>query len=498
MMLKDKQGHTVVLHAIRFNREDHTHSYRTGWEFLTIDGLKLTKVDEAIVSAGNDIFLSLELVRSLMGAADLADVKFTVSYADDTRYSGPVSFGMVSDGPEYSFLNWSRGSVKRIYKLNGNVITLEKFNKLLQTLTEINDYAGLHTGYVYSLEALGKGTFRVSTLLEMIGEGKTVTVESLMKCQAKDETRPRLIIGDSVKVKVKGKEALGVIKSISPSSKVTVVRQDGVKMSCDCHKVERTDEVGYNNDFADRVDLTLRENFEQVLKESEKRLYRAKLEKTNFTFPMFAGEDEYGHMEKQTSYEDVMCCVCPACGWRMSDIKHNGTYECCYCRIIGMVIKQDASEVVLLMNRMPGKNRFAIKEARCCANCGNFDFEVGRQGKRSTGYCRTSNQCLQAFNVCNLWYPRPLSRYESNMRQHVTNLHYGVKDRRNTKRNDIKDTIYTEADHKLEIARADAAKLDYANAYQKFLADMRALAEHTPMGDTLTLEHWQKVLDDPC
>jgi hypothetical protein len=336
-------------------------------------------------------------------------------------------------------------------------------------------------------------------VLELIGEGKIVTPESLGRGCAKDEERPRLLPGDQVKVMVRGKAALGVIKSMRAN--VTILRQDGVKMTCAFSKVERTDEQGHNDELAAQTDPSILANFDYVVKSGAIRIFRVKLERGDFVFPMFPDTDQYGRLEQQVSREGIMSCSCPVCGWRMADVHDNDQFICCYCRITGNIISRSETEVALLMSRMPGKNRFAIKESRSCGNCGRFEFDVGQQGKRSTGYCQTANQCLQAFNVCDLWFPRDLKRYEGNMRQHVTNLHYGVKDDRNTSRNDIKDTVYTEDDHKAEVKRAEQAKVSYANAFQRFLKNLKDEAAKAPFVEEMTpelTEHWKKVLDDPC
>jgi len=333
----------------------------------------------------------------------------------------------------------------------------------------------------------------------MIGEGKIVTPESLMDGCAKGEDRPRLLVGDSVKVKSRGQEVLGVVKAMS--SKVTVLLQDGTKSSCCYDSVVRTEESGHSNALASQVDLTIQESFKHTLKSCDGRIFRTKLEKADFVFPAFPDKDRWGRPETQHKSENVPTCTCLVCGWRMANPNDNDEFQCCYCRISGIVIDQTEDEVSLLMMRMPGKNSFNIKEARCCNNCGLFAFEYGRQGKRSTGYCKQANCCLQAHNVCDLWYPRDPGTYESNMKQNITNLHFGVTDGRNTSRNDIKDTVYTEEDHKTEMIRADRAKVAYANAFRKFQMDLKELAGKKGLVDEMTPEmtaEWVKVLDDPC
>jgi hypothetical protein len=226
------------------------------------------------------------------------------------------------------------------------------------------------------------------------------------------------------------------------------------------------------------------------------RIYSAKAERRAISMPAFPKQNE-----RVVSLESTITCVCPVCGWRMADPHGDGDFECCYCRTRGILISKSETRISLLMMRIPAKNRFAVKEARCCANCGLFEFEVGREGKRTTGYCKASNQCLQAFNFCDLWFPRHPDRYAKGIMQHVKNLHFGVDDRRNTERMDIRDTIYTEDDHKAEVAKADNAKIAYENAYARFLDELRRAADKMPVTEEVneeTMRHWKKVLDDPC
>jgi hypothetical protein len=158
-------------------------------------------------------------------------------------------------------------------------------------------------------------------------------------------------------------------------------------------------------------------------------------------------------------------------------------FECCFCRQTGIIVSLTDAEVILRMNKMPSKNQFAIREVPCCANCGNFQFETGREGKRTTGYCRSSNQCIQAFNTCDYWFPRDPAVYEANLRQHCTNLGYGVKDVRNTSRNDLSDTVYRKEDHEAQKKRAEEAKAAYAVAFANFRDDLCRAGEHNKLAE---------------
>jgi hypothetical protein len=199
---------------------------------------------------------------------------------------------------------------------------------------------------------------------------------------------------------------------------------------------------------------------------------------------MFPAEDQ-----KSLEMENVPTCLCPICGWQLVKVGNpqwlndGERFECCFCRQTARIVSAQEDEVILRLSRLPSKNQFAIREARCCANCGNFQFEVGREGKRSTGYCRTSNQCLQSFNTCDFWFPRDVDRYDSNMRQHITNLGYGVSDSRNTSRNDIRDTIYRKEDHDAQKKRVEAAKNAYAIAHTRFMEELRRQGQALPCVD---------------
>ena len=484
MMLKDAQGRTVLIRDNRVSSGPFT--------FWAREGLTMVPVDEAIICKGKDLFLSEEQIAAILKEKGFEGLPFKIEF----KSYAPLQVERSAEWADRSWSYMMSANRKQDYTINGLRVQEEEYDRLGQVLIECNSYDFLLNRGI----GINKGTsLKVLTVLEMIGEGKVVTPESLEGGYAKGEDRPRLMVGDSVRVKSKGKEILGVVKAMS--SKVTVLRQDGNKSSCAYDSLERTEESGHSSELASQVDHTIWESFEYTLQSSVKRIFKTKLEKADFVFPAFPDKDQYGRQETQHKSEGVQTCTCPVCGWRMANINNSDEFQCCYCRIRGVVINQTAEEVSLLMMRMPGKNSFNIKEARCCNNCGLFSFEYGRQGKRSTGYCRQANRCLQSHNVCDLWYPRDPSTYESNMKQHITNLHFGVKDGRNTSRNDIKDTVYTEDDHKAEMIRADRAKVAYANAFRKFQMDLKELAGKKELVAEMTPEltaEWIEVLDDPC
>ena len=84
------------------------------------------------------------------------------------------------------------------------------------------------------------------------------------------------------------------------------------------------------------------------------------------------------------------------------------------------------------------------------------------------------------------------------MKQHVTNLGTGVKDKRNTSRNDLRDTIYRAEDNELQKARAEKAKKAYVTAYARMMKALqdagKALPLVTEMDDAVK-EKYAAILD---
>lgn len=481
MQLKDAKGRTVLVrvHFGEVDRQAHV-------SFHARDGFILEKVQEAVVAEGDEVFLDVAFVTDALAKTGVAAATLVPPKVVECRY-GPVHVDMEND---YRLSIFS-SSQKAANKVNGICVTEEDFKKVLDTVNGLNEYNGIR----YWSARSGKG-FNLGFInaVAMIGVGGVVTPESLSRGCVKGEERPRLLPGDTVEVVTKGGKVLATVKSLA--GKVTVLRKDGTKGTYAYDKVVRAEGQAYDDAVVGGLDATLKDNFES-LKGQAHRIYRAKLERANLAFPMFPDEECH---ETQRNFEDVAACHCPLCGWMMANFR-DGEFQCSYCRVRGIVLRQTEDEVGLLMLRNPAKNRFAIKECRCCSNCGLFYFESGRQGKRSTGYCRPSNQCVQAFNTCDVWVPRDPKTYESNMRQHITNLGYGVNDRRNTSRNDLRDTIYRKEDHEAEKVRAERARVAYEQAYLKWSEEMRGLVDAVPLAagqDEDATKRWLEVLDDPC
>ena len=436
---------------------------------------------------------------------------------DTTLCNRVVSVQMDKGYQDYQSSLYSYSSARardKTCRINNKEVTQEIYDKLKVVITDCDSYDWLTVGYMH-LQSwsqdrdVGNVNLSPQKTLELIGEGQIVTVDSLVKACAKGETRPRLWLGDSVEVKMARKTVLGTITGIA--NKVSVLRSDGKKGSHVYSRVYRTEKVAFNEDAIKELDPTLTANFAYVLKQAQ-RVYKAELTiRESVTFPAFPGpnDNEY-NMSKVTN---AATCDCPLCGWPMADFDKCNEFKCCMCRVRGIIAHQDDKTVTLLMLRQPAKNQFAIREAKCCGNCGLFKFQYGCQGKRSTGYCEATNQCVQAHSTCvsadgteGYWFPRTSKSYSKNMTQHITNMGYGVSDKRNTGRQDIRDTVYNADDHKAQRVRADKARTSYAAAYAKFMSDLAALSKRrVSASNKLTdkqkkelQEHYQQVLNAGC
>lgn len=489
MQLRDDKSRTVLVKVV-------TGQGNIDVTFWAKDGLTLDRVSEAQIVQGDDVFLDMpyivqELANTGVRAATV--VEPTVEKGLFGRYSS-ISVPMTWDWQGgWSAMGGANG--KREYKINGIRVPEADFQKVSELVAEMNQFNGL--GY-WDAHLATKCSLPYRTVLELVGEGKTVTPESLAKGCAKGEGRARLLPGDTVEVDVKGGKFTGTVKGMA--SKVSVLKQDGTKGTYPYEKVVRAAGASYNDSIVGELEDTLKANFD-FLKAQANRVYRAKLERCDLSFPMFPDEE---NQERVISVKDAPSCYCPLCGWKMANFQaqYGNEFQCSYCKVRGLILDQTEEEVSLLMLRMPAKNRFAIKECRCCANCGLFQFEYGRQGKRTTGYCQAANQCVQAFNTCDVWFPRDPKAYEQNIKQHTTNLGYGVADTRNTSRNDIRDTVYRAEDHEAERKRAERVRIVYEQAYIKAMEELKELAKNAllysgPL-DEEGVKVWQEVLDDPC
>lgn len=497
-MLKTSEGRAV--------RVSWQHREAGGVQFAVENGDGTSSMgSEAVICRGDDLLWTQEHVVKAFNRLGFDWVKMrfkSESYLADSvcevycpEYFRNGGFGPPRGDPNYGWVwlttfhpdmwRWTKESKT----LDGHAMSHADWERMYELNNSLTNWGALVCkGYI---TVLGKQT-DLQTVLGVIGEGQTVTTASLESGCAKGSTRPRLMVGDAVTWTAKGTAKTGVISSFVKDG--VRIKTEGKDTTVAFHLVSQA-QAGSSLPTA--IEPAIEKNFQEV--DTDRFLFRAAVKVIdNISIPMFPTEEQKNQTQR---YENAITCTCPLCGWQMvlkpvSYFDNRQELECAFCRQTAMLIHRTDTEMVSRLNRLPAKNQFAIRESRCCANCGLFQFETGRQGKRSTGYCRRSYQCLQAFNVCDWWFPQDPERYAQAMKQHCTNLGYGVDDNRNTTRNELRDVVYAEADHEAQKKRAEAAKRDYIAAYRNLMDSLRAKGEKLPLiGDTVEEDERKRYRD---
>jgi hypothetical protein len=296
-----------------------------------------------------------------------------------------------------------------------------------------------------------------AVVLSLLGEGTRVSPVSLKEAHGMDESNPKFWIGDRVEWKGQGGLLSGSIVSLRVGS-AYILSDEGKKRTAAFSKLTKTNKSAAVEDVTDVPDEMLKV-FEEAIEKMT--LYKSNMSYLKIDEPFMSGEN----------VRECWTACCPNCNSPLAETNYyrreGGDYRCVACgqyaKLVSKTEVKGTAVGVFALAMKPQKNRFALREARCCANCGLFHFEYGRQGKRSTGYCKRTNQCVQGFNTCDVWFPRDGSSYSKSISQHVTNLGYGVKDFRNLNRGEqnIEDNVYTEEDHEVQRERAEKVKVQY-------------------------------------
>lgn len=456
-------------------------------------------VDEAVICQGDDRIWTEKHVRMAFAREGFnwVQLRFQFDYRADgvcqvyfpEYFQKSLSFGFFGtrDNPGWVGLSSIRPDKEKhlqspVYRLDGHALSNEEWQKLYGLNEQLTSWGSLENRGFHDM--LGGKQVGTDIILAVIGEGQTVTPDSLSRGCVKGSIRPRLMVGDSVCWPFRGNQRTGVVSSFTKNG-VRIKTDDGKDSSVAfaCVQPSMAQVV-----VPSEIHASISVNFSDVGKMVQ-FLFRASVKVVDhITIPMFPTEEQG---ERKMSFDNCITCTCPLCGWQMvlkpvSYCDHVHELECAFCRQTALLISRSESELVGRLNRLPAKNQFAIREAKCCGNCGLFQFESGREGKRSTGYCRRSYQCLQAHNVCDWWFPREPDRYAQGMKQHCTNLGYGVADRRNTTRNELRDVVYTADDHENQKKRAETAKRMYVAGYRNLLDGLRLAGEALPLiGDSV-------------
>ena len=126
---------------------------------------------------------------------------------------------------------------------------------------------------------------------------------------------------------------------------------------------------------------------------------------------------------------------------------------------------RNGNRVACIVGPDPKPNTICLEVAKCCDNCNLFHFGYGRNGKRITGYCGFTRQCVLSHNTCSRWYPVNNDTYGNNLKSSISNLGCGV-DRYVDK--DISQFNYTKDMHDDNKKMAEKLKQNYRVGINNF------------------------------
>lgn len=370
----------------------------------------------------------------------------------------------------YQYYSWNQPQektpVKFFYtKIDGGTVEIDEqlCRALASKCAKYNDYMGLHD---YSFQINGE-SISFNILAKIIGENNVVTFESLNAARAKGELEPKVWLKYTMSFENKGTKFCGVVDKLTEAG-AALVLPDGNKKTVAYGKLTR-EAVIQDESYKALLSETVQRNFQDAA--SNLKLYKARIAQRKLEIPMFSGD-----------VRDCRAAHCPNCEMLLAST-YGEIFICAMCNQRAALIEEQGDVGLFALAEKPSKNQFAVEESQCCNNCDLFHFSSGRHGKRSTGYCQFSNQCVMSHNWCKKWMPVEPSRYSSALKQHVTNLGFGVEDYRNTERRDkeIDDMVYKKEDHEKQKDKATKLKGAYSVQYGRFREELSEKAKSLPI-----------------
>jgi len=257
----------------------------------------------------------------------------------------------------------------------------------------------------------------------------------------------------------------GYIKNFAESG-ISIICDDNKRRIIKYNKVKWCPESEPDTTYEDTIDPTINQNMKDALENV-----------IILTVPYALGT--FIDRDKSFELDSIDCPNCNSCKIRIDPTHYwtsKSVNECENCGQTILLVKKDQENntVTINLGNEPSSNTFCASEAKCCSNCGTFNFEYGRQGKRTTGYCLFTKQCVQPHNVCPRWIPSNTDTYDNFMKNNSTNLSLGNVDKGGwgaVKHKDS-DLDYTTEKHKEQKKILEKCKIDYNKAYRNFLSNM--------------------------
>jgi len=170
---------------------------------------------------------------------------------------------------------------------------------------------------------------------------------------------------------------------------------------------------------------------------------------------------------------------CPSCDGLVYAFHYGDTFKCEKCeQVITRVDKEPVSvpsTEIFLKRATPKKNSICTWIRPCCANCGSFHFDNGSNGgKRSSGFCTITSDCVVAGNWCQQHFPMSPHTYRQQLKNQTTNLGFSLKyfgGAMNKGRS--AHLVYTEDDHRVMKKMCEELATKYELAYHEFVKKLK-------------------------
>jgi len=392
------------------------------------------RINTAVYKLKNEKVLSYERVFGNRWYSNPSDLRVE-------NHHNPVSI-------DYDFINDFSYPGYRIHIANA------KFTNHEQTEECLNAIQKLNFNHVRVNNMGGESSMYVDVILPLMYEQKEVITPKDL-C---DNSLLKFGLGDTVNI-VNAKGVIlhtGTATTFNDKS-VRVVFNNGTFKSVAYSRVvkSKTQPPKIEQSLSCVPDPTIEENLKAVLDYDHIGTYDLK----EITTKRF---DEYN---KKFITEKVKAIKCPNC-----DTDTNVKRCCINCKQTFIIIAEKIDKALVMLGPKPVPNTVCLKEARCCDNCKNFTFGYGRQGKRQTGYCDKTRQCVKSYNTCDRWFPIDGPSYSSNMKGSITNLGCGVN-RYKDKNNEELD--YTADMHAENKNKFDKMKMKYTLGYNVFMEKLK-------------------------
>ena len=300
------------------------------------------------------------------------------------------------------------------------------------------------SNHVYLLDAPNIG-MKLSIFLTMFKVG------DILESSSFDLNTMPLQVGNTCSVEYNKEVKQCTIANIR-SNGFGVIFEDGVTITVTPNRLTKL--VSFNIDLAlDNLPVSVKENFETILNSKDLKVFD--VTKNLMSMPRSS------HLREDMVDREVDTIVCGFC-----NVVTPLGKPCIGCKKTYREIIRKDNRVLMLMGPDPKPNTFCIEEAKCCDNCNFFTFGYGRNGKRSTGYCDFTRQCIRSYNVCSKWFPVDEGEYAKHITGTTTNLGIGVG-RYDDK--DITEFNYTQELHDANKLVGQKLKKNYSVSYNNLL-----------------------------